>query len=130
MLMSSLVRPVSAPSGASTISPVLAQTYVLRDGDRASKRRWAMIPALDILTALENVYVVETRLRRDHLASIIVDELIRAPPRPGGHWANREAWTHALAARIADVLAPIASLRRKARSAMYPFDAPAEPTWR
>jgi hypothetical protein len=57
-----------------------------------AKRRWATVPALNILQILEAAYVIEAQVPRDDLVSIIVDELVKAPPRPGGHWTKRETW--------------------------------------
>ena len=87
---------------------MLAQTYALRDGEPEAKKRWAMLPALNILAAL--AYVVDATMPRDDLASIIADVLVKAPPRPGGHRTNREAWKHEVAAQIADALAAVATL--------------------
>ena len=66
---------------------------------------------------------------RDDLVSMIVDELVKAPPRPGGHWTKREAWKQEVALQIADALAAVATIRGKPASSDFQL-TPLKPTWR
>jgi hypothetical protein len=120
---------LSPLSAAFTISLALSQTYTLRHGDPESKRRWATVPALNILQILEAAYVIEAQVPRDDLVSIIVDELVKAPLRPGGHWTKREAWKQDVALQIADALAAVATVRGKPPSPDFQLST-TEPTWR
>ena len=120
---------LSPLSAAFTISLALSQTYVLRHGDPASKRRWATVPALNILQILETAYVIEAQVARDALVRIIVDQLVKAPPRPGGHWTKREAWKQEVARQIAEALSAVATIRGKPPSQEFVLPA-VEPNWR
>ena len=104
---------LSPTSAAFTISLALSQTYALRHGDPESKRRWSTVPAMNILQILEASYVIEAQVPRDELVRIIVDQLVKAPPRPGGHWTKREAWKQEVAWQIADALSAVATIRGK-----------------
>jgi nucleotide-binding universal stress UspA family protein len=127
----STAHPVklSPMSAAFTISLALSQTYALRHGEPEAKRRWATVPALNILQTLEASYIIGAQLPRDDLVSIIVDELVKAPPRPSGHWTKREAWRQDVALQIADALAAVATIRGKPPSADFQLST-MEPTWR
>ena len=120
---------LSPLSAAFTISLALSQTYALRHGDPEAKRRWATVPALNILQILEAAYVIEAHVPRDELVRIIVDQLVKAPPRPGGHWTKREAWKQDVASQIADALSAVATIRGKPPSPDFHL-ATIEPTWR